>query len=152
MSKFWGSLPEKWLDKILNNIPKDLNIIIQKQSNTSINKEIYDCLSRTNKKILDNLYGDLEHKFRLCTASKPENGFCDIIRNDNLCLQKVSLTNKVLYITNYNILLNFMLIVRNSVVEIAYFYIYYQCFIHEYLLNWFLMKHAHLISYKMMPK
>ena len=52
----------------------------------------------TEDEILDTKnYGTSEHKCTQCSASKDENGFCDVNRHEKQCFQKVPSTTKVFY-------------------------------------------------------
>ena len=62
-----------------------------------------------------------EHKCMQCSASKDENGFCDVTRHDNKCLQKVPMTTKVCYMRYYAILLIIRLFLEFSVLKMLAF-------------------------------
>ena len=47
-------------------------------------------------------YSPFEQKYRQCLPSKDENGYCDVTRHENQCLEKVPMTTKVFHYTYQN--------------------------------------------------
>ena len=63
----------------------------------------------TEDEILDKKnYGTSDHKCTQCSASKDENGFCNVTRHEKQCFQKASPTTKVFYMRYGNICVYFL--------------------------------------------